>query len=149
MAQVKLVRPTALSRCIYPTKTPSTAYAFNTLVQGKAAEDGSTPARFISATSSTERVLGVLQQDVVAADSDYASASRKKVLVDEVGEYEFAVGTGTADTSDPQGYIDLKDEDEVDVTASTVDLVFVTKFVSTTKVRGQITGWANQRPATN
>lgn len=149
MAFVNLVRPTALSRKIYANKAASTLFPYKSIVMGKAAEDGSTAPGFLAATSGCERVLGIIDQEVAAADSDYATTARKSLLVDEAGEWEFTVGTGSADSSDPQGYIDLKDTDEVDVTASTVDLVFVTKFISTTKLRGTITGWFNQRPATN
>lgn len=147
MAFVKLVRGSPLKRREFFQKTASTAFPYQTLLAPDADASGNA---FTAATSSTERVLGALDATVVAADSDYASATRKPVLIDEVGEWEFAVGTGTADTNDEQGYIDLKDADEVDVTASTIDMVFVTRFVSTTKVRGKIVRWAHlENPANN
>lgn len=120
-------------------------------MQGKSAEDGSAVARMIAATSGTERVLGILDCVIASTDSDYATQGvRKPLLVDEDAEWEFPVTTGTADSSDPQGYCDLTDASGIDVTASTVDLVFVTKFISTTKLRGTITSWGySQRPATN
>lgn len=150
IALVKCVRPSPLNRRMYFGKTESVAYAYGSVMQGKSAEDGSAAAKMIAATSSTERVLGMMEIAVVAGDADYATAGAiKPVLVDEMAEWEFTVGTGIADASDPQGYIDLKDGTAVDVTASTVDLIFVTKFISATKVRGVITGWFDQRPSTN
>lgn len=149
MAEVRLVRPTAGKQTIFWKKTTSTAFPFRSLVT--ADEDQDTGAGlFAAATSSTERVLGSLNATVVAADADYASATRKPILVDPMGEWEMAVGTGTADGNDAGGYVDLKDTDELDVTASTIDAFFVSRFISATKLRGYIVRWHfNEAPATN
>ena len=110
-------------------------------------EDASTEA-FAAATASTERILGIADFTTVSGDSDYATVKKKPLLVDEMGIWKFAVGTGTADANDEQGYIDLKDTDEVDVTASAVDNVFVTSFISATAVLGRIVGWVGlDRPS--
>jgi hypothetical protein len=149
VAVVKCVRPSALNRREFYGKTESVAYSYGSIMQGKSAEDGSTAAKMIAATSGTERVLGMLDCVIASTDSDYATAgARKPVLVDEIASWEFPA-TG-ADSNDPQGYIDLSTAILADVTASTVDLIFVTKFISSTKVRGRITGWAGtDRPSTN
>ncbi len=149
IASVKNVKPNA-QRVMYHGKTESVLYHYGSIMMGKAAEDGSTAAKMIAATSGCERVLGMLNTIIAAADTDYATAGAKKpVIVDEHAIWEFTVSSGTADANDPQGYIDLADGVSVDVTASTVDLIFVTKFISATKLRGEITGWYNQRPSTN
>lgn len=147
MAQVDLVRPTALKRIETYTKATSTAFPFRSLI---APDEDATTQAFAAATASTERVLGSINATVVSTDADYASAVKKPVLVDEDGIWKFNVGTGTADANDEQGYIDLADADQVDVTASSVDNVFVTSFISSSYVLGKITGWAGRdRPATN
>lgn len=147
MATVDLVRPTPNKRIERFAKPASTAFAFRTLVAPN--EDNSSNT-FVAATSSTERVLGSLDTTITSADDDYASETKVPILVDEFGTWKFTVGTGTADVNDEQGYIDLKDTDEVDVTASAVDPIFVTSYVSATVVLGKMTNWAwNQRPATN
>ena len=139
MATVNLVRPTAVKRIEPYTKAASVAYAFRAML---APDTDATTQAFIVATASTETVLGISNFTTVSGDSDYASAVKKPLLVDELGIWSFAVGTGTADANDEQGYIDLKDLDEVDVTASTVDEVFVTSFISATRVLGKICRWA-------
>jgi hypothetical protein len=140
MATVKLVIPSAVKILERYAKPASTAFAFRTLLAPN--EDNSSNT-FVASTASTERCLGVLQTTVTSADADYASETKVPVLQDIAGVWEFAVGTGTADINDEQGYIDLKDADEVDVNASTFDPVFVTSFVSATKVLGKITRWAH------
>lgn len=138
MATVDLVRPTPNKRIEPYTKGASVAFPFRSLI---AADEDATTQAFIPATASTERVLGSANFTTVSTDSDYATANKKPLLVDELGIWRFSVGTGTADANDEQGYIDLKDTDEVDVTASTVDAVFVTSFISSTVVLGKIVRW--------
>lgn len=147
MSTVDLVRPTAVKRIETYTKAASTAYAFRSIITPD--EDATTQA-FVVATASTERVLGSLNCTVVSSDADYASATKKPVLVDEFGIWKFTVQTGTADVNDEQGYIDLADLDAVDVTASTIDAVLVTSFINTTTVLGKMVRWAGiEAPATN
>lgn len=123
-------------------KTASTAYAADIAVAPDADASGQA---FTAATSATIRIIGILQQVVASTDSDYATAGAKKnVLIDEDGEWIGDVGTGTADANDEQGYIDFKDEDELDVTASTTDAFYVTRYISGTKVAGNFTGWAHR-----
>lgn len=138
-----------MKQTVYVKKTASVAFPFRGLVTG-AETDGGVAGVFIAATSSTERVYGATQSVTVATDADYAQTTRKPILVDPFGEWEMAVGTGTADTTDPGGYVDLKDTDELDVTASTIDAFFVSRFISATKLRGYIVRWQyNEAPATN
>lgn len=136
---VKLKIPSAVARTEFYAKPASTAFAIDTLVAPNKDNSSNT---FVAATASTTVNLGVLQKAVASTDSDYASETKVPVLVDELGIWEFDVGTGTADINDEQGYIDLKDADEVDVTASTIDAVFVVNYVSASKVQGKIVRWA-------
>ena len=143
MAEV-ILRRRANPRIEFYAPTVSTAYPINTLL---APDEDASGNAFIAATSSSATILGVNHKTVASTDSDYATAGRPHpVLVDEDAIWEFTVGTGTADTNDRQGFIDLKDTDEVDVTASARDVVFVTDFVKTTVVRGRIALWAWRQP---
>lgn len=150
MPQVKLVRPTPLKHLQWWKKKASTAFPYQSLVVADE-DETATAGTFDVATSSTERLLGAVNSVTVSTDADYASAAvRKPILVDPMGEWEMTVGTGTADANDPGGYIDLKDADEVDVTASTIDAFFVSRFISATKLRGYLVRWhMNEAPATN
>jgi hypothetical protein len=147
MATVKLVRPSATRSQEPYDKPASTEFAYRTLLAPN--EDASSNT-FVAATASTERVLGVIQKAIASTDSDYASETAVPVMIDINGVWSFAVGNGTADGNDKQGYVDLHDADEVDVTASTIDAVFVTGFVSASEVHGKIVRWAHiEAPATN
>lgn len=113
----------------YP-KVASTAFAVNDLVYldgdgmvAKAA-DG---ALFVP--------LGNIQKAVASTDSDYASNTMVPVLVgDENTEYLCDVSTGSAAATDRGEWIDIDDENSVDVTASTYDVFYVTGVISSTKV---------------
>jgi len=157
MATVKLVIPSAIKSVEPYAKTASTEYAFRTLVKPN---ENATANVFAAATAGTERVLGVLEKAISSTDSDYASETKVPVMQDMQGIWEFAVGTGTADINDEQGYCDLKDADEIDVTATSVTIIFVTSFVTGSssgpnvgsggKVLGKIVRWAGiEAPATN
>lgn len=144
---IKLRYPSAVARTEFYAKPASTAFVVDSLVS---ANEDNTTNTFIAATAATERVLGCLQKAIASTDTDYASETKVPLLVDEHGIWEFDVGTGTADINDEQGYIDLKDADEVDVNASAIDAVFVVNFVSGTKVQGKIVRWNGmEAPATN
>lgn len=140
---VKLKFPSPVARTEYYAKPASTAFAIDSLV---APNKDNTSNTFVAATASTTVNLGVLQKAVASTDSDYASETKVPVLVDELGIWEFDVGTGSADINDEQGYIDLTDAVGVNVTASTVDAVFVVNYVSATKVQGKIVRWAGLEP---
>lgn len=113
----------------YP-KVVSTAFALNDLVYLDSngyltpAVDG---ANIVS--------LGLIQKTIAATDTDYASATKVPVLVgDKDAEFLCDVSTGTAAITDQGEWIDIDDANSVDVSASTYDIFFVTKFISTTQV---------------
>lgn len=140
MATVQLVIPSTNRTVEGYAKIASTAFPFRSMLAPNA---NATDNTFVAATSSTETILGVLQKTVASTDADYASETKVPLMIDTNGVWKFTVGTGTADVNDEQGYIDLKDTDEVDVTASTVDEIFVTSFVSASIVLGKICRWAH------
>ena len=79
--------------------------------------------------------VGLSLKAIASTDSDYASNTRIPVLVPGPdAEFLCDVGTGTAAQTDVGEWIDIDDHDLVDVGASTYDIFFVTKFISTTQV---------------
>src|SRR3990167_2932839 len=136
MAEVKLVRPTPSKNTLWWFKKASTAFPYKSLVTADE-DETATAGTFDVAAAGTERVLGVVQSVTTSTSSDYTSATaRKPGLVGPMGGWQMTVGTGAADANDVGGFIDLKDADEADVTASTIDAFFVSRFVSGTIVRG-------------
>jgi len=79
--------------------------------------------------------LGIIQKEVAATDSDYASATMVPVLVgDKDAEWTCDVSTGSAAQTDVGEWVDIDDENSLDVTASTYDIFFVVRVVSSTQV---------------
>jgi hydroxyethylthiazole kinase-like sugar kinase family protein len=115
-------------------KTASTAFAFNDVVTVSS-------GLLVKATASTPRdeIIGLIQRTVLATDADYASQTAVPVLVLDNNADEFIadVGTGTAVQSMVGSLYDLKDENELDVSAQLVKAFRVTKVISTTKVVGR------------
>lgn len=113
----------------YPKKA-STAFAVNDLVF----LDGNGYVDKATATTAGP-FLGLIQKAVAATDSDYASATMVPVLVgDADSEYLCDVSTGTAAQTDVGEWVDIDDENSLDVVDSTYDVFFVTQFISTTQV---------------
>lgn len=113
----------------YP-KVASTAFAMNDMVYLDA-NGYLTPA----VDGANIVVVGLIQKTIAATDTDYASTTKVPVLVgDKDAEFLCDVSTGTAAQTDVGEWIDIDDEDSVDVSASTYDIFFVTKFVSATQV---------------
>ena len=129
-------------------KTASTAYNYNDMVTILSTSAGVGTLKLAAATDT--RLIGLIQQKVASTDADFASATMVPVLVgDADAEYLFPVGTGSAATTNIGEHIDLKDEDEVDVSAYTIGQILVTKIISTAKVVGKINkGFGKEIPAT-
>lgn len=93
------------------------------------------------ATAATARqdIIGLIQRTVLATDADYAAQTAVPVLVLDQNDNEFIadVGTGTAIQSMVGTHVDLKDHDEIDVSAVVVKAFRITKIISTTKVVGR------------
>ena len=116
----------------YP-KTASETFTANDLVY----LSGGYITKFADAVD--QPPLGLIQKTVAATDSDYASATKVPVLIgDENTEYLCDVSTGTAAVTHVGTWIDVDDENSVDVSATTYEIFFVTKFISTTQVVGKM-----------
>ena len=119
---------------IHPfAKAASTVFAFNDVVTKNAS------GLLVRASATTPRsaIVGLIQRDVLATDSDYAS--EVLVPVDVLGpkdEIEFDVQTGTLTQALCDQFFDLADQDAVDVTKQLVKCIEVNKVISTTKGRG-------------
>lgn len=127
---IRLYTPDAQTRVEFYQKVASTAFAFNDLVYVDS-NGFITPA----VDGAAIVPLGLIQKTIAATDSDYASNTRVPVLVPGPdAEFLCDVSTGTAAQTDVGEWIDIDDENSVDVSASTYDIFFVTRFISTTQV---------------
>jgi len=116
----------------YP-KLASTALAIGTVVR----PNGS--GFLTNAVAATTRVYGVLAKDIVAADSDYATANKVPVIVPR-GDNEFEADvTGTLTTAM------IGEKRDLDATGLLVDAagtshgqVTITAFISASKCRCKI-----------
>jgi len=115
---------------VYPRKRASVAFTANSLVTEHTDDDTVTPA-----TSSSAKVLGIMQKKVVSTDSDYASNTRVPVLVPKSRASDFICDTvgGTIAVTDEGEMMDLTDENTVDSTASTTKIVRLKTYISATK----------------
>ena len=117
----------------YP-KVVSTAFALNDLVYLDS-NGYLTPA----IDGALIKPVGLIQKLVAATDDDYATATLVPVLVGDVdAEYLCDVSTGSAAQTDVGEHVDIDDANSLDVSASTYDVFFVTKIVSTTQVIAKI-----------
>lgn len=127
---IRLFTPDAQTRVEWYQKKASTAMPFNGLVYIDSngyvdlAADG---ALFVP--------LGLIQQTIAATDSDYASTTKVPVLVPGPdAEFLCDVGTGSAAQTDVGEWIDIDDHLVVDVAASTYDVFYVTRVISSSLV---------------
>lgn len=125
------------------TKIVSTAYTADSAI---AYDVDGTNAGFTTAVTTTIQIAGILQQAVASTDSDYASATMKRFLVDEDGEWLVTVQEGTANADDVGGYFDFSSTTGtgIDVGTSTTDAFFCTKFVSTAALIGCFSSWQSR-----
>lgn len=111
--------------------------------------DGSGAYQPADATSGSH--LGVTAKAVTSSDSDYAtSGALFSVIVprDDDCEWIADVGTGTMTTALVGTYCDLKDDDELDVSATSKNVVFLSGFKSATQAYMQLTSRLNRFIAT-
>lgn len=115
-------------------KAASTAFALNDVVT----KDSSGYLVLATATTPRAEILGLIQRAVVSTDSDYAENTMVEVDVPEVAdEFDFDVGTGSAVQANVGKKFDLKDENELSVSAQLTKAVEILRVLSTTKVRGK------------
>ena len=122
----------------YFHKTASTAFAFNDMVTVLSTDAGTGVLK--KAAAADTEIYGLIQRPIASTDDDYASTTLVPVLVGDTDtEFEFDVSTGTAATADIGQYIDIDDENSVDVDAFTLGVIKVTGILSTTKIIGKFT----------
>ena len=115
-------------------KAASEAFALNDVVT----KDSSGYLTKATATTPRSEIVGLIQRIVVSTDLDYASNTMVEADVPQVGdEFDFDVGTGSAVQSMVNKKFDLKDENELSVSAQLTKAVEVLRIISTTKVRGK------------
>jgi hypothetical protein len=127
---ITLYRANGPVRLEWYKKTASTAFTYGDLVYL------SSGALALFADTVDQVPLGRILKTVAATDSDYAETTRVPVEIGNPNtEYICDVSTGTAVYATHVGtWIDVDDEDSVDVNASTYDTFFVTDVISTSKV---------------
>lgn len=76
--------------------------------------------------------IGVCLKAIAATDDDYASTTLIPVLVPDSPhcEWEVPVGTGTFTAAMVNGRYDLKDANEIDVSATSKKVVTITRYIS-------------------
>ena len=127
---IRLYTPDAQTRVEWYQKKASTTFTFNDLVY---IDGDGFLIKAVDGAAITP--LGLIQKTIAATDSDYASATRVPVLVPGPdAEFLCDVSTGTAAQTDVGEWIDIDDHNSVDVSASTYDIFFVTRYVSGTQV---------------
>jgi hypothetical protein len=119
-------------------RAASTAYPIDSLV---AADGDNSTQAFVVATASTVQHLGVLQRAVAATDSNYATATKEPVLVDEDGIWEVDVLAGTPTANYEMYKCDLSTNLGLNTGAASVKAFAITNFVSATKLHGKLTTW--------
>lgn len=84
--------------------------------------------------------LGLIQRTIAATATDYALNTKVAVLVaGDEAEYLCDVSTGSAAQTDVGEYIDVDDQNSVDVGTSTNNDFYVTQFISTALVVAKMT----------
>lgn len=128
----------------YP-KIASVAFAVGDLVYS----DGSGAIQKADATSGMH--IGVTMKKTASSDADYASTTKVPVLVPtDDTEWLVDVGTGTFTTAMVGSQYDLKDENEIDVSAQSKNVVTIVGYVSATKAIVKINAMiANRDVATS
>lgn len=95
----------------------------------------------ISSVAGSTSVAGIIDRAVTSADADYALTSLVPVFVpiDASARLIIDVGTGSAVQATIGGtLVDLTDNDAADVSASSTDILFVDRVLSTTKILARI-----------
>lgn len=121
-------RLTGKPRIEWFPKKASTAFAVGDLVYA----DGSGAIQPADSTSGDH--IGIIMKDVASSDADYASNTMVPVDVPQDGdEFLVDVGTGTFTAAMVGNRYDLKDANEIDVSATSKKVVTITRYVSSSK----------------
>jgi hypothetical protein len=122
-------------KTVWFRKKASTAFTANSLVAFETNGTAGDPIE--PADASDENIIGICLRTVASTDTDYASNTRIPVLVPTGMDCEFLgdVGTGTLTVASEGLLMDLKDADEIDQSASSIDAVMCTRCISANKGR--------------
>lgn len=113
----------------------STLFAFNDVVTR---DSNGRLAKAVSTTPRSE-LLGLIQREILASDSDYASVKSVGVLeFNEDAEFEADVDTGSAVAAMRGKRFDLNDENGLNVNKTLQKAFQITSVLSTSKVRGKV-----------
>lgn len=127
-------------RVKWPRKIASTAFNQGDLMYA----DGSGAVQPADSTSGDH--VGVSLKTVAATDSDYASNTRIPVIaISDETKFVADVGTGTMTTALEQTHCDLTDADSIDVSATAKNVIFLEKFISSSKALVTISAHATSR----
>lgn len=86
-------------------------------------------------TATPATLVGVMMEDVVSTDPDYAEETFKNVDVGALNdEFRAEVGTGTATAAMVGGRYELDADGKVDVTTTTTPVVEVVRFIDAATV---------------
>lgn len=131
---ISLYKPDGTEKVEFYPKAASTVMTFNDMVAIN------TSGYLIRYTDGgAYPLLGLVQKTIASTDSDYASNTRIPVLVAGANSIFLCdVSTGTAAATDVGEYIDVDDQDSVDVNASTNDDFYVVGVISGTQVLAKI-----------
>ena len=132
-------------KMVQKVKKASTAFNQYGLVY----PDGSGAVQPADATSGSH--VGVAAKAVASGDSDYATAGALiSVIVprDDDCEWLADVGTGTMTTALVDTYCDLKDDNELDVGATSKNVVYLSGYKSATQAYIMLTSRLNRFIAT-
>jgi hypothetical protein len=127
---ISLYKPSGREQVEHYPKAASEAFAFNDLV-------GLNTSGYLTKylDGSSFPMLGLIQKTIAATDTDYASNTRVPVQrLDSDSVVLCDVSTGTAAQTDVGEYIDVDDQNSVDVGASTNNDFYVVGFISATQV---------------
>lgn len=131
---VRLYQPDETTTIEYYQKKASTAFTFGDMVYIDS-NGFIAPAT----ASSTPGIAGLIYRTVKTTDTDYAQNTTVPILVPGKNcTFTFDVGTGSATQTNVGEFHDLADSRNIDVTADTFGVVFVTQIISATQVIGKM-----------
>jgi len=128
---IALYKADEITHIEWHPKTASTAYTFNDLVT-----IDTTGYLIKSVDGSTATVIGLIQETVSSSD-----ATNKNVPVLVPGPnavFICDVSTGTAAAEDVGQWVDIDDENSVDINASTYGIFQIVGIISTTKILAKL-----------
>lgn len=127
---ISLYKPDGTEHIEFYAKKASTVYSYNDAV---AIDTAGYLIRYTD--GGAYPLLGFVKKTVAATDTDYAGTTRIPVEIFGINSVYLAdVSTGSAAQTDVGEYIDVDDQDSVDVGSSSNDDFYVVGVISATQV---------------